>query len=187
MRFPELRALRTERLILRKLRREDVRDYYERIGSSEAVTRHMLFQPHRSIDDSVASIEKTLRRYETGKCFRWGITLRGDDRIIGVFDLLAFDERENRCSFAYMLGEHWWGRGYATEAMKAVFRFAFEEMGIETITVDHFAENPASGAVMRKALMRQTGIRPGAYEKNGALHDAVCYELTRKEWEHDHQ
>lgn len=82
-----------------------------------------------------------------------------------------------------MLGTDFWNRGYGTEAVKAVFDFAFRELGIESITADHMAQNPASGAVMRKAGMRQCGVTPGKYEKNGIKHDAVCYEITKEEWE----
>ena len=39
MKFPEIRTLSTENLILRKVRLEDVQLYYERIGSREKVTR----------------------------------------------------------------------------------------------------------------------------------------------------
>lgn len=182
MEFVVLREIRTGRLLLRKLRREDTQDYYDRIGSSKAVTRYMLFEPHRDISDSVASIEKTLRRYESGRCYRWGIALPADDRIIGVIELLRFDEEMNSCSFAYMLGEGFWGKGYGTEALRAALNFAFAELKMDSVEADHIAENAASGAVMRKAGMKYQGTAAGKYEKNGALHDAPLYWITAEEW-----
>lgn len=187
MRFPEIETIVTERLVLRSLRREDTQDYYDRIGSSAAVTKYMTFHPHTSLADSEASMEKTFARYARRESYRWGITLRGDDRIIGVFDLLGLDREKDSCTFAYMIGEQWWGRGYGTETARAVLDFAFREMEVRTVAVDHFAENPASGAVMRKVGMRHMGTRPGAYQKDGVLHDAECYELTREEWNCDRQ
>ncbi|MBE6951237.1 MAG: GNAT family N-acetyltransferase [Ruminococcaceae bacterium] len=178
MNFVELRELETARLRLRRIRFEDLYDYYERIYSDGDVTRYMLFDPHQDIGESLQSIEKTLERYEEGGCYRWGIALKEDDSLIGVFDLLRFDEEEESCSFAYMLGKRWWNQGYATEAMKEVFRFAFEELGVKKIAADHMAPNAASGAVMRKAGMVQVGVIPGKYVKHGQIHDAVCYELS---------
>ena len=64
------------------------------------------------------------------------------------------------------------------EAMREAFRFAIEELGVKKIIGDHMAPNAASGAVMRKAGMVQTGIIPGKYEKHGQIHDAICYELS---------
>jgi len=186
MRYPEIPEIITPRLLLRKLRLADTEAYFLHLGSSEAVTRHMLFNPHRQIGESRASIEKSLSRYARGGCYRWAVTLRENDTLIGVFELLRFDEYDGSCSFAYMLGQDFWNRGYGTEAMKAAFRFAFRELGAEIIRADHMAENPASGAVMRKAGMRFIGIVPEKYEKNGILHDACCYEIRRSE-NHDCQ
>lgn len=178
MNFVELRELETARLNLRRLRFEDLYDYYERIVSDGEVTKYLLFDPHQDIGESLAELQGTLGRYEEGRCYRWGIALKEDDSLIGVIELLRFDEEEARCSFAYMLGKRWWNQGYATEAVREIFRFAIEELGVKKITADHFAANAASGAVMRKAGMVQVGIIPGKYEKHGQLHDAHLYELN---------
>ena len=178
MNFAPMRELQTERLSLRQIRFEDLYDYYERIGSDGEVTKYLNFEPHQDISETIASIERTLERYEEGGCYRWAIAEKEDDGIIGIFELLRFDEAAESCSFAYMLGKQWWGQGYATEAMREAFRFATEEMGVRKIIGDHMAPNAASGAVMRKAGMVQTGIIPGKYEKHGQIYDAICYELS---------
>lgn len=179
MEFVEMRELTTQRLTLRRLGLEDVYDYYERIASDGDVTKYMLFDPHQDIGESLESIQKTLDRYDEGRCYRWGIALKEDDTLIGVIELLRFDEGEENCSFAYMLAKAWWDQGYATEAVREVFRFAFGELGVKKIAADHMAPNAASGAVMRKAGMVQVGVIPGKYEKHGQVHDAVLYEITR--------
>lgn len=182
MKYTEFKNIDTKRLHLRKLTREDIPAYYERLGSSEAVTKYMLFRPHQDISESVASVEKALRRYREGKCYRWCIALKETDELIGVIEALRFDEEREECSFAYMLGQDFWGQGYGTEAVGAVFGFLFEKMGIERIEADHMAENPASGAVMRKAGMVKIGTEKAKYEKNGVPHDAVCYAITKEQW-----
>ena len=58
--------------------------------------------------------------------------------------------------------------------------FAARELEVRKIVGDHMAPNAASGAVMRKAGMVQTGIIPGKYEKLGQVYDAVCYELVTR-------
>lgn len=182
MRFPELSMRETERLTLRRITREDVHAYYRLFGSAE-VARWMLWEPHTCLEQSVAAVEKVLARYESGRCYRWGIARKDEDILIGIIEFLRFDEEEGSCSFAYMLVPECWNRGYGTEALKESFRFAFEEMGIRTITADHFANNPASGAVMRKAGMEYVRMLPGRYEKNGCRYDAVEYRITKETWE----
>ena len=177
-----IQTLETERLLLRKLRRDDTRCYFERLGSSAAVTEFMLWNPHRDLSESVASIEKALSRYEAGGCYRWAIALKEEDDLIGVIELLRFNDEENSCSFAYMLCEDFWDRGYATEALKAVLDFAFMQLNIAVVEVDHFVENAASGAVMRKAGMQYQRTDFDKYEKNGKHHDADVYRITRSQW-----
>jgi RimJ/RimL family protein N-acetyltransferase/NTP pyrophosphatase (non-canonical NTP hydrolase) len=174
--FADMTELETARLKLRRLSFDDVYDYYERLGSDGEVSKFMLFEPHQDIGETLALIEEALVRYAEENFYRWGI--ENEDGLIGVIELLHFDEESESCSFAYMLGKPWRGQGYATEAVKEVFRFAKEELGVKKITADHMAPNAASGAVMRKAGMTQVGIIPGKYEKHGLTHDAVVYELV---------
>ena len=176
MNFAELRELQTDRLTLRRLSFDDLYDYYERLGSDGEVSKYMLFEPHQDIGETLALIEEALVRYEEENFYRWGI--ENGDGLIGVIELLRFDEENDSCSFAYMLGKQWWGQGYATEAVQEIFRFAKEELGVKKITADHMAPNAASGAVMRKAGMVQVGVIPGKYEKHGQRHDAVVYEVV---------
>ena len=182
MRYPAFRDIETSRLRLRKIRMTDLQNYYTRLGSSEAVTRYMLFQPHKSVEESKASIEKWLARYEAGNCYHWVIVLKDTDELIGVIDLLRFDEVANSASFAYMLAEDCWNRGYGTEAVRAVFDFGFREMELEFIEADHMEENGASGAVMRKVGMTYQRTEPQKYEKDGRKHNAVVYRINCENW-----
>ncbi len=177
MRYVEFENMETERLTLRDIRMDDLLEYYERLYGDGDVCRYMLFDPHQDISESMASIEKTLARYEAGNCYRWGIALREDDSLIGVIELLRFDETANTCSFAYMLGCDYWNRGYATEALSTAVRFAFEKLEIDRIIVDHMTPNAASGAVMRKVGMTHIGTEAGKYEKHGLIFDAELYEI----------
>ena len=182
MKYVEFEELRTNRLCLRKMRDTDVEVYYNRIGSSEDVTKYMLWQPHTSQQESCASIEKILKRYAEGNAYTWAIALAEDDTVIGRIDLLRFDEEESSCSFAYMLGKEFWGCGFGTESLKAVFGFAFEQMEMQSIVADHMTENVASGKVMQKAGMNFVTQHIAKYEKNGICYDADEYRITLDDW-----
>lgn len=182
MQYAEMETRCTPRLQLRKLTMADAPLYYTRLGSRGDVTRYMLFGPHRDISQSVASLEKALRRYEEGKCYRYCIALRETDELIGVIEALRFDEQKSSCSFAYMLAPEFWGKGYGTEALSALLEFLFTRMDIQRVEADHMAENAASGAVMRKAGMVPCGVEKNKYEKDGQLHDAVQYVITKQQW-----
>ena len=183
MRYAEFRQIETERLILREIRMEDVYEYYERLFGDGDVCRYLLFDPHQDIGESLAAIQEIRQQYEQGRFYRWGITEKGEDSLIGVIGLVRIDEEKSECSFAYLLGCDYWGKGYGTEALKAVISFAFEELEIRRIVADHMAENPASGAVMRKAGMNHIGTEKAKYEKQCVLHDAEIYEICNEKSE----
>ena len=182
MKYAEYRELHTDCLVLRKMAESDLEHYFYLLAGSEAVTRYMLFQPHDTMADSKASIQKWLARYEAGPCYHWVISLKETRELIGIIDLLRIDENTECASFAYMLGQDFWGQGYGTEALKAVFDFGFREMELQSIEADHMAENLGSGRVMQKCGMVCQGIHSGKYEKNGTLHDAVLYRITKAQW-----
>ena len=182
MKYAKFEQIETNRLRLRQLSKEDVECYYKHLGSSEDVTRYMLWQPHQSQKETCESIENVMARYQNGNCYTWGIALAEDNTLIGRIDLLRFDEENNSCSFAYMLGKDFWGQGFGTEALKTVFDFAFEKMEMKSIMADHMSENIASGKVMQKAGMHHVKKHVSKYEKCGRDYDADEYLITYEDW-----
>ncbi len=182
MKFAPMVQLETGRLILRRFRPADWKTHHKHITSDPEVATSMLWDANPDPEHAKAVVERIISRYGTRDGYRWAIVRKEDDAYMGTISLLRIDEEAESCSFAYMLGKAFWGRGYMTEALKAVFRFAFTKLELKRIEVDHFADNPASGAVMRKAGMEQVGCLPDQYEKNGLRHDAVLYRITNGEW-----
>ena len=181
MEYAEYRELNTPRLRLRRISMADLKDYFRLFGSSR-ISEFMLWEPHTHIHQSEAAIRKLLERYADGRCYRWGIALPETGRLIGIIELLRFDEESGTCSFAYMLREDFWGMGYGTEALRAAIGFAFSHMKMDAVIADHMGPNPASGKAMQKAGMTYVRTIPGAYVKNGSCFDQVQYRITRQEW-----
>lgn len=67
----------------------------------------------------------------------------------------------NAPEFGYWIGKPWWGKGYATEAARAALTWAKTGWGRKIVFAGHFADNPASGAVLIKAGFLYTGdVKP---------------------------
>lgn len=180
--YSKFEELMTKRLLLRKFRLDDAQAFFNRVGGNAKVTKFMLWEPHASVEDTKVSIEKVLKRYEEEACYTWAIALKEDDSVIGRIDLLRFDEETGSCSFAYMIGDAYWGKGFGTEALSTVLAYAFEKMNVEEVVADHMCENIASGAVMRKTGMTYVKTHMAKYEKAGKMMDADEYRITREEW-----
>jgi RimJ/RimL family protein N-acetyltransferase len=101
------------------------------------------------------------------------VTLPG----VGVIGSAGMGEHEGEAEIGYWIARDHWGRGYATEAAAAVLRIA-RTLGHRRVRAGHFADNPASGKVLRKLGFVPTG-RPGQRFSAARGHavDSVEYAL----------
>ena len=148
-------TLTTGRLTLRPLRLEDAPVIHRECGNWK-VARMTARIPHPYPEGLAEDwIVRHAADHPEGSAYRFGI--EHDSGLIGVIGL----ERQRREAVAfeigYWIGEPWWGRGLATEAVRRVVAFAFEELGLEQLVAGHFEDNPASGRVLEKSGFRYSG------------------------------
>jgi RimJ/RimL family protein N-acetyltransferase len=78
----------------------------------------------------------------------------------------------------YWLTPAAWGRGYATEAGRAVVGIARYALGRSRLVSRHFVDNPASGRVLRKLGFHETGrCTTPCLARGGVEVDSLAYEL----------
>ena len=71
---------------------------------------------------------------------------------------VGFARREyGETEFGYWIARAHWGRGYATEAGRALIAAARDSLRVERLHAGHFIDNPASGRVLEKLGFRSTG------------------------------
>ena len=97
--------------------------------------------------------------------------------------VLAMSEDRQSAELGYAIGRPWWGRGYATEASRALLNYGFEFLGLEEINAHAMLRNPASSNVLRKLAMRSVGLITDACEKDGERFDAEGFVISREQWE----
>ena len=176
-------TLTTERLILRPCVAGDA-EAIQRLVSNIEIARNTLSIPHPYPDGGAAEwIAKHAERYEKSEEVEFGIVIRDDDDLVGVIGLLP--KKHDRAEIGYWIGQPYWGRGYATEAARAVIGFAFGGMRLNRVEAAHFSRNPASGRVMQKAGMQYEGRRREAVLKWDEYLDTEMYSILRREWDGD--
>lgn len=72
------------------------------------------------------------------------------DGLIGVVGISTNPQNPDAAELGYWLGRFYWGRGFATEAGRLALGFAFDMLGLEEVEAGHFADNAASGRVLKK-------------------------------------
>ena len=180
--FRDLPELETERLLLRKMRLDDAEAMFA-YASDPEVTRYVLFETHRSVEDSESFLRLALEGYEREDFGGWGVVLKDSGAFVGTCELDAgYVPEHARAELGYVLSREHWGRGLMPEAVRAVIRFGFGRMGLNRVQARCIAENVASARVMEKAGMAYEGtLRESEFIK-GAYRDMKLYSILRREY-----
>lgn len=182
MQFPELiPVLDTPRLRLRRFTLADA-PAVQRLAGAKEVARATALIPH-PYPDGVAEqwISSHPVAWSTHRVLSLALTLPAHDELVGAISL-TFAEEHARAELGYWIGLPFWGRGYATEAARAVTDYGFRTLGLHRVQAHHYASNPASGRVLVKIGLRPEGFSPGMMRKDGQFEDVVFYGLTRRDW-----
>lgn len=120
-------------------------------------------------------------KFEDGELINFAITLTSTKELVGAIGLMVnrdFDSAE----LGYWIGKPYWGKGYCTEAARAVLHYSFNDLNLNRVYAFHYLINPASGKVMEKIGMKKEGIARQHIKKWGVYHDSVGYGILRSEF-----
>ena len=173
-------TLKTDRLILRPWRKEDVDDFYE-YASVDGVGQMAGWLPHKSREESMMILELFIQGKKT-----FAIEYQG--KVIGSLGIERYHEdkfpelKDLRCrELGYVLSKDYWGKGLMPEAVREVIRYLFEEMDADAILCAHFISNTQSHRVQEKCGFRHYAF--GKYETRfNTVEDDETNILTRQQW-----
>lgn len=114
--------------------------------------------------------------------FAFAITV--DDKVIGSIGAFRQDNIHSRTAeMGYYIAEECWGKGIATEAVKQLCAYVFENSDIIRIFAEPFAYNAASCRVQEKAGFRYEGTLRSNAVKNGKVIDMKMFALLKADWQ----
>lgn len=179
MNYKGTTRLETNRLILRQFKITDAQAVFENYASSDDVTKYMTWQTHSDINATRDYLRGLIESYKGGKIFDWAIELKNENKVIGSIGATNLDENVAKIEVGYCIGEKWWNKGIATEALREIIRFLFEEVGINRIEAYYNVKNLASGKVMQKCGMKLEGVLRQAYKYKDGISDECIYSILK--------
>ncbi len=102
------------------------------------------------------------------------------DAVGGIGFQMQEDVARRSVEIGYWLGQAYWGRGIATEAVRAMTEEIFARFDVCRIFSNVFETNVASIRVLEKAGFVYEGRQRKAVTKDGQTMDALMYALVRE-------
>jgi RimJ/RimL family protein N-acetyltransferase len=132
---------------------------------------------------SVAFIEKMLDDEPSAHHY-FSIRALADDRLLGDINLDVINHWGSRDAFVGLgMGDRGdWSRGYGTDAMKVLLRFAFTEVNLRRVTLTVFEYNPRAIRSYEKAGFRHEGSLRKTILRGGRRWDIHYMGILREEW-----
>jgi [ribosomal protein S5]-alanine N-acetyltransferase len=174
-------TLLTARLTLRPLRLEDA-PAIQRHFANWNVIQHLAARvpwPYPADGAETFLREDALPKMSTGDAHFWAICLtEAPDDLIGVIEFRLVTSVDDQRGF--WLAEPYWGRGLMAEAVEAVNRFVFEDLGVDSFLEETAANNPASRRLKEMSGGQFLRYRECRYP-SGETRSEV-WRLTRDGW-----
>lgn len=150
--------IRSERLFLRPGWPEDWEELFTQIAD-EAVVRNLsrVPWPYRPED-----AREFAAKQQDARCPHFVITLPTSSAPARIIGSAGLAQRDGEVELGYWIARDHWGKGFATEAARAVLSLA-RTLGHGRISGIHFKDNPASARVLRKVGFRPTGRTTSRY------------------------
>jgi ribosomal-protein-alanine N-acetyltransferase len=180
--YGDLPIIETDRLVLRKIRLEDVDDVFEYTSDPE-VARHTSWPLHDSRETSAGFVASLVEDYAKGELAPWGVELKAERKLLGTCGFLSWRIPHGRAEVGYAMNRAYWGRGLMTEAVRALVDYGFERMALHRIEALCDVDNVGSYRVMEKAGMAFEGVLRGYIFSKGAHLDLRIHAILRPDWE----
>lgn len=181
-------TLKTAHLVMRPWREDDAPAIYRYARDPELGPRAG-WAPHASLEESRAVLREILMGPDS-----WAITLRdgkeaASGEAVGAIALRHQGESPdeplppNEAEIGYWIARPWWGRGYMTEAVREVLRYAFLVENLAAVRAGYYEGNEASRRVQEKAGMHPHHRIEKTVDRCGVTHTEQVQHITRQEWE----
>jgi len=144
--------IKTERLLIVPLGMEFLSSTHEYSSDLENC-RLMKHLPNNDISETISFLEGVQAEWKKEKPSYYECAILKDNEHIGAVCLYILDDDDTVGEVGWIINKKYWGRGYATEAARAIIDFARNELKLKKIIAHCDGENTASYKVMEKLGM----------------------------------
>lgn len=176
--------IRTDKLIIRRFTYADIDDVIE-FTAHPSVARETMNIPRedRAKMAEYVDAQNGYSLFEADKCVDLAVELKETGEVISLLSLVSNGERQGEIGWGF--GAECRGQGLATEAVRRLITYAFEDCGYHRIFAGTIFTNTRSWALMERIGMRKEAHFVKAHilaESGGEWIDTVRYAILAEEW-----
>lgn len=112
----------------------------------------------------------------------FSVVSRDDEALVGHAVVYGAEVGPRSGTAAIVIGPGHTSRGYGTDALRTLLRYAFDEMGLHRLGLEVFSFNTRAIATYRKLGFREEGRRRESIFRAGHFHDEIMMGLLEPEW-----
>lgn len=173
-------TITTDLLALRPFTRDDAPDV-SRLAGEWDVAKTTALMPHPYPPGAAENwIATHAALWEAGEDYTLAICSKSSGELLGAISLRVDEGREG--NLGYWVGKPYWGKGYATEAVRCMLALAFDHLQLPKVWAIHLATNGASGKVMANNGMRHAARLLKTHRDDPQPVYFEKYSLTRRRW-----
>ena len=167
-------------IMLRELRASDAPALLASLGSAE-VTR-LISPPPPTVEGFEKFIAWTTRQRAAGKSIAYGVTLKGSDVVVGLFQVRSIKSGFGVAEWGFALGSAFWGTGVFMDAAHLVLDFSFDCLGVHRMEAKAAVKNGRGNGALLKLGMVQEAVLRRSFLRNGVYLDQACWALLADAW-----
>ncbi len=176
--FEQHPMLETERLILRPITMDDADATYA-YAIDPVSSEFMPWEVHRSMADTIAYLETIPKDYAARERISFAMVLKSTGEFIGSCGFHHILLKYHSIRIGYLLIPSQWGKGYMTEAVREMIRFAFDEMGMHRVEATCDYDNIRSARVMERCGMTLEGVFRDHEVRQGKFVSTKSYAIIK--------
>ena len=173
-------TIQTARLRLRPFEDADADDLFA-LQSNAHVLRYWDSPPWTERAAAEKFVNRCREMENDGTGVRLAVDRLSDGAFIG-WCTLPWNPDFRSATLGYCFSDAAWGRGYATEAARALLRWAFDTLDLNRVQAETDTRNAASARVLEKLGFLREGTLREDCVVNGEVSDSWVYGLLRREW-----
>ncbi len=166
---------------LRKVTKSDAQSIYEHARDKE-ISRYTFIPHPYKLRDALHFIRLTHQQIRKGREYHLGIEYRATGSIIGMVGLAGVNQKDQNAEVGYWLAKKYWGRGYATEALRLMLWYGFSELKLFRIWARVMHPNLVSARMLERIGFTLEGCLRKSINQNGQWLDELRYGLLRDEF-----